>query len=42
MPIYNISLWIYDECIRKYGNSNVWKALTNVFDYLPIISIVDN
>ena len=23
----------YDECLRKYGNANVWKAFTDLFDY---------
>ncbi|KAM0679628.1 protein phosphatase type 2A [Glugoides intestinalis] len=32
----------YDECIRKYGNSNVWKMYTDFFDYLPIAAIVNN
>ena len=32
----------YDECMRKYGNSNVWKTFTDLFDYLPISAVVDN
>jgi serine/threonine-protein phosphatase 2A catalytic subunit len=32
----------YDECHRKYGNANVWKYLTDLFDYLPLSAIVDN
>jgi Diadenosine tetraphosphatase and related serine/threonine protein phosphatases len=32
----------YDECNRKYGNSNVWKYFTEVFDYLPITALVEN
>ena len=32
----------YDECQRKFGNSRVWKCLTEVFDYLPITALVDN
>jgi len=31
----------YDECMRKYGSDNVWKMLTDVFDYLPLAAIVD-
>eukprot|EP00826_Nyctotherus_ovalis_P023417 TRINITY_DN17993_c0_g1_i1.p1 TRINITY_DN17993_c0_g1~~TRINITY_DN17993_c0_g1_i1.p1 ORF type:complete len:253 (-),score=45.95 TRINITY_DN17993_c0_g1_i1:318-1076(-) len=32
----------YDECIRKYGNSNVWKYFTETFDYLPLAAAVDD
>ena len=32
----------YDECSRKYGNSNVWKTLTELFDYLPLTAVVEN
>lgn len=32
----------YDESVRKYGNSNVWKYFTDVFDYLPLCAIVEN
>ncbi|GFE52630.1 serine threonine phosphatase PP2A catalytic subunit [Babesia ovis] len=31
----------YDECLRKYGNANVWIALTNIFDYLPLGALID-
>ena len=30
----------YDECLRKYGNSNVWKQLIELFDYLPLTAVV--
>jgi serine/threonine-protein phosphatase 2A catalytic subunit len=32
----------YDECMRKYGNANVWKYFTDLFDYLPLTAIVDS
>jgi serine/threonine-protein phosphatase 2A catalytic subunit len=32
----------YDECSRKYGNSNVWKCLTDLFDFLPLTAVVEN
>ncbi|KAL6068637.1 Protein phosphatase 2A catalytic subunit B [Balamuthia mandrillaris] len=32
----------YGECMRKYGNANVWKYFTNVFDFLSIAAIIDN
>ena len=31
----------YDEVSRKFGNSNVWKHITDVFDYLPLGAIVE-
>jgi diadenosine tetraphosphatase ApaH/serine/threonine PP2A family protein phosphatase len=32
----------YDECLRKYGNSNVWKYFTDLFDYFPLTGLIDN
>ena len=32
----------YDECSRKYGNANVWKYFTDLFDYLPLTAVVEN
>jgi len=32
----------YDECLRKYGNANVWKRFTELFDYLPLTAVVEN
>lgn len=31
----------YDECQRKYGNANVWKYITDLFDFLPISALVE-
>ncbi|VDM68971.1 unnamed protein product [Strongylus vulgaris] len=31
----------YDECLRKYGNSNVWKYFTDLFDCFPLTALVD-
>lgn len=31
----------YDECLRKYGNANVWKYFTDMFDYLPLTALVE-
>ena len=28
--------------MRKYGNANVWKFLTDLFDYLPLTAVVEN
>ena len=32
----------YDECVQKFGNANVWKMFTELFNYLPISAIVNN
>jgi serine/threonine-protein phosphatase 2A catalytic subunit len=32
----------YDECLRKYGNANIWKYFTDLFDYLPLTALVAN
>ena len=32
----------YDECLNKYGNANVWKALTDLFDYFPLAATIDD
>ncbi|KAM3567749.1 hypothetical protein VYU27_010111, partial [Nannochloropsis oceanica] len=32
----------YDECQRKYGNANVWKCFTDLFDYLPMTALVED
>ena len=30
----------YDECMQKYGNINVWKFSTDIFDFLPLTGII--
>ena len=32
----------YDECLRKYGNANVWKHFTDLFDLLPLTALIEN
>jgi serine/threonine-protein phosphatase 2A catalytic subunit len=32
----------YDECVRKYGNADVWKMFTDLFDYMPLTAVVEN
>ena len=32
----------YDECLRKYGSTNVWKYFTDLFDYFPLTALVEN
>jgi len=31
----------YDECLRKYGSATVWKAFTDLFDYLPLTACIE-
>ncbi|KAI8897790.1 Serine/threonine-protein phosphatase 2A catalytic subunit beta isoform [Globomyces pollinis-pini] len=32
----------YDECLRKYGNLNVWRMFTDLFDFLPLTALVED
>ena len=32
----------YDECIRKYGNANVWRYCCDLFDYMSLGALIDN
>lgn len=32
----------YDECSKKYANTNVWKYFTDLFDYLPLTALIEN
>nr|KAJ0191471.1 hypothetical protein LSAT_V11C800453040 [Lactuca sativa] len=32
----------YDECLRKYGNENVWKHFTDLFDYLSLTTLIES
>lgn len=32
----------YDEIVRKYGNANAWKLITDVFDCMSVSAIINN
>ncbi|TPX70654.1 hypothetical protein SpCBS45565_g01620 [Spizellomyces sp. 'palustris'] len=32
----------YTECMRKYGNANVWTYFTDLFDYLVLSVVIDD
>jgi len=31
----------YDECLRKFGNVNVWRACADIFDHLSLAAVVN-
>ncbi|CCW68572.1 unnamed protein product [Phytomonas sp. Hart1] len=31
----------YDECYRKYGSANVWRLCTELFDYMPLATVIE-
>ena len=39
-PTLCVRYGFYDECLRKYGNANVWKIFTDLFDYMPLTALV--
>ena len=32
---------LYEEIMRKYGNTNTWKYFTEVFDYFALAAIIE-
>ena len=38
---YSRRYGFYDECLRKYGNPDVWKYYTDLFDYLPLTAQIE-
>ena len=32
----------YDECVRKFGSANIWKACMDLFDLFPIAAVIDS
>lgn len=38
---YRRSFGFYDECMQKYGDSEIWKLFTSVYELLPLAAIVD-
>lgn len=36
------SYGFYQECVRKYGNANVWLHFTSMFDFLTLTAVIDD
>lgn len=36
------SYGLYDEIHRKYGNTNVWNYLMELFDYFPVAAVIED
>lgn len=32
---------LYEECLRKYGNINIWRYFTDVFDYFCLAALIE-
>mmetsp|Transcript_8175 Transcript_8175/g.19342 ORF Transcript_8175/g.19342 Transcript_8175/m.19342 type:complete len:312 (+) Transcript_8175:213-1148(+) len=32
----------YSECVKRYGEPLVWKEITDLFDFLPVASLIDD
>jgi serine/threonine-protein phosphatase 4 catalytic subunit len=32
----------YEECLRKYGSTNVWRYCTDIFDYLSLSALIED
>ena len=38
----SFSFGLYNEIIKKYGNSEVLEYFTDLFDYLPIAALIES
>ncbi|KAI6659015.1 Serine:threonine protein phosphatase 2A [Oopsacas minuta] len=32
---------LYDECVKKYGNGNVWNFFMDLFDHFPLTALIE-